>query len=157
MRNTKIPGHCLFTRLGGASRAAWVALAILAGLHQAAAQGTAFTYQGRLDNGTNPANGSYDLTFALYNASTGDTLVARPPTNLDAHASNGRLTVTEIIGAVLDRQACSLRIGVRANGGHPCRCPHSPSGIDTCAVCGHGFRVRHASPFAVSGHSGLTQ
>ncbi len=31
------------------------------------AQGTAFTYNGRLNDGTNPATGSYDLTFTLYN------------------------------------------------------------------------------------------
>jgi hypothetical protein len=35
------------------------------------AQGTAFTYQGRLNDGANPANGSYDLAFALYDAASG--------------------------------------------------------------------------------------
>jgi len=34
-------------------------------------QGTALTYQGRLNDGTNPANGSYDLRFGLYNAASG--------------------------------------------------------------------------------------
>src|ERR1041385_4248258 len=33
------------------------------------AQGTAFTYQGRLDNNGAPANGSYDLQFILFNVS----------------------------------------------------------------------------------------
>jgi len=37
----------------------------------ALAQGTAFTYQGRLNSGTNAANGIYDLTFALFNVSSG--------------------------------------------------------------------------------------
>ena len=33
------------------------------------AQGTtAFTYQGRLNAGANAANGSYDMTFAVYDA-----------------------------------------------------------------------------------------
>src|SRR5438552_8895513 len=32
-------------------------------------QGTAFTYQGRLTDGTNAANGRYDLTFSVLNAS----------------------------------------------------------------------------------------
>jgi hypothetical protein len=37
----------LFTRLGGASCATWVTLALFAGIHQAAAQDTtAITYQG---------------------------------------------------------------------------------------------------------------
>ena len=30
------------------------------------AQGTAFTYQGRLNDAANPANGVYDLRFAIY-------------------------------------------------------------------------------------------
>ena len=30
------------------------------------AQGTAFTYQGRLHDGATPACGSYDLTFTFY-------------------------------------------------------------------------------------------
>ena len=33
----------------------------------ARAQGTAFTYQGLLKTASGPANGSYDLTFTLYN------------------------------------------------------------------------------------------
>ena len=34
------------------------------------AQGTAFTYQGRLNSGENAANGSFDLRFAVYDAAT---------------------------------------------------------------------------------------
>src|ERR1035441_6243451 len=42
-----------------------IALALFAGLHQAAAQGTAFTYQGRVtDNGTN-FTGAGQFKFAL--------------------------------------------------------------------------------------------
>jgi hypothetical protein len=33
----------------------FIMLALLAGVHQTAAQGTAFTYQGRLDDGASPA------------------------------------------------------------------------------------------------------
>ena len=47
----------------------------------ALAQGTAFTYQGRLNDGGNPANGSYDLRFALYDA-LGTKLVASSRTPL---------------------------------------------------------------------------
>src|SRR5205823_840441 len=35
------------------------------------AQGSTFTYQGRLNDGANPANGHYDLIFALYDAASG--------------------------------------------------------------------------------------
>jgi hypothetical protein len=40
-------------------------------LLQASPLGTAFTYQGRLNSGTNAANGSYDLRFILYDADAG--------------------------------------------------------------------------------------
>jgi len=33
--------------------------------------GTAFTYQGRLVTGGNPANGTYDFQFTLYDADNG--------------------------------------------------------------------------------------
>ena len=35
------------------------------------AQGTAFTYQGRLNDGGIPATGNYDLAFTLYSAISG--------------------------------------------------------------------------------------
>jgi hypothetical protein len=44
-------------------------LALLAGIHSAAAQGTtAFTYQGQLRDGGTNANGTYGMTFKLYDA-----------------------------------------------------------------------------------------
>ena len=42
-----------------------LAAAIAASAH-AAPMGTAFTYQGRLDDGGQPANNLYDLAFALH-------------------------------------------------------------------------------------------
>src|ERR1039458_2328372 len=44
------------------------------------AQGTAFTYQGRLNAGGNPANGSYSLRFTLYGASAGGNVAGGPIT-----------------------------------------------------------------------------
>lgn len=40
------------------------------------AQSTAFTYQGRLKNGAQPAAGLYDFRFTLFNAATGGVAVA---------------------------------------------------------------------------------
>ena len=45
-------------------------------LSSALAQGTAFTYQGRLNAGGNPANGLYDLQFTLFNAAANGAQVA---------------------------------------------------------------------------------
>ena len=39
------------------------------------AQGTAFTYQGRLNDGANPANGTYDIRAGLYTTNTGGTVL----------------------------------------------------------------------------------
>jgi hypothetical protein len=44
-------------------------------LSTARAQSTAFTYQDQLNDSGNPATGSYDLTFSLYES--GQTLVVR--------------------------------------------------------------------------------
>ena len=44
--------------------------AITAGIERVAAQGTAFTYQGRLTDGTNPVTGNYDLRFILRDGPT---------------------------------------------------------------------------------------
>jgi hypothetical protein len=94
----------------------FVMLAFVAGVQQAVAQGTAFTYQGRLDNGTNPANGNYDLTFSLYSAQSGGSQTGPSLTNLDVSVSNGLFLVTEDFGAVYDGASYWLQIGVRTNG-----------------------------------------
>src|SRR3954454_3284382 len=60
----------------------------------ALAQGTAFTYQGRLNAGASPANGSYDLTFALYNTASGGTQQGSTIANSAMLVSNGLFTVT---------------------------------------------------------------
>ena len=45
------------------------------------AQGTAFTNQGRLADSGNPANGTYDLRFAIYNASPTFPALANVPSS----------------------------------------------------------------------------
>jgi len=53
----------------------------------AAAQGNAFNFQARLNDGTNLANGQSDLRFRLFNAITGGTQSSstgsRPNTDFD--------------------------------------------------------------------------
>jgi lysophospholipase L1-like esterase len=93
-------------------------LSVLSGsLVQAVAQGTAFTYQGRLNDGSNPANGNYDLRFAIYNAASGGSMAGGPMTNAATAVSNGLFTVTLDFGSgVFDGSARWLDIGVRTNG-----------------------------------------
>src|SRR5262245_29596761 len=81
----------------------------------ATAQGTAFTYQGRLSDGTNPANGIYELTFALYTNSSSGTAIAGPLTN-SATVTNGLFTVLIDFGTgVFTGASTWLEIGARTN------------------------------------------
>jgi hypothetical protein len=81
------------------------------------AQGTAFTYQGRLNDGGAPANGNYDLRFAIYNAVTNGNTISISLTNSAVAVSNGLFVTTLDFGsAVFTGQACWLDMGVRTNG-----------------------------------------
>lgn len=81
------------------------------------AQGTAFTYQGQLTAGANLANGSYDLTFALYDAASAGYQQGNLLTNSATVVSNGLFTVTLDFGNQFPGAARWLEIGVRTNGG----------------------------------------
>ena len=81
------------------------------------AQGTAFTYQGRLNDGANPANGSYDLTFALFDSASGPNQVGGILTNAATAVSNGLFTVILDFGNQFPGTNRWLEIGVRTNGG----------------------------------------
>jgi hypothetical protein len=75
--------------------------------------GTAFTYQGRLTDGGNPANGSYDLQFGLYDAASDGTLIGTV-TEEDVIVTDGLFTVKPDFGAgVFTGDARWLEIGVR--------------------------------------------
>src|ERR1039457_3957075 len=80
------------------------------------AQGTGFTYQGLLVSGTNPANGSYDLTFALFNVNSGPGQLGATLTNTTTPVSNGLFTVALDFGANFPGADRWLEIGVRTNG-----------------------------------------
>ncbi|HEV2692177.1 MAG TPA: hypothetical protein VG347_04715, partial [Verrucomicrobiae bacterium] len=53
------------------------------------AQGTAFTYQGRLNSASNPAAGTFDLRFALFDATTAGTQQGLLLTNAATVVTNG--------------------------------------------------------------------
>jgi hypothetical protein len=84
----------------------------------ARAQGTAFTYQGRLNDGANPAGGNYDLRFAIYDSTNSPgTIIAGPLTNSATGVTNGLFTVILDFGTnVFTGPGRWLEIGVRKNG-----------------------------------------
>jgi hypothetical protein len=61
-----------------------VLCSLLTALHPEFAQGTAFSYQGRLADNASPANGICDLRFTTYDALTNGSAVAETLTNAPA-------------------------------------------------------------------------
>ena len=90
---------------------------LLAATGRLHAQGTAFTYQGQLQNNGSPANGIYDLRFAIYDSTNSPgTLVGGPITNAATGVTNGLFTVTLDFGNQFPGVARWLEIAVRTNG-----------------------------------------
>src|ERR1039458_6812532 len=81
------------------------------------AQGTAFTYQGQLQNNGSPANGSYDLTFAVFTDSNGVNQVGSTLTNTATGITNGLFTVVLDFGqGIFTGTPLWLQIGAETNG-----------------------------------------
>ena len=87
-------------------------------LSTARAQGTAFTYQGRLLSGTNATTGTYDLRFAVFDTLANGTGMQQGNalTNSSTLVSNGLFTVTLDFGNQFPGALRWLEIAVRTNG-----------------------------------------
>jgi hypothetical protein len=80
-------------------------------------QGTAFTYQGQIQNNGSPANGSYDMAFTLFNTNAGGIASAGPLTNIATGVTNGQFTTTIDFGAgAFTGTSNWLEIAVSTNG-----------------------------------------
>lgn len=83
----------------------------------AQAQGTAFTYQGRLDDNGSPANGRYDFIFQVFDASSGGNSVGGAVNPGNVAVSNGLFTVVLDFGSSpFTGPPRWLQIGVSSNG-----------------------------------------
>src|SRR5262249_10089696 len=88
----------------------------------AVAQGTAFTYQGKLTDSGNLANGQYDLQFKLFDTATVGTGTQQGSTVAVSNVTvtNGIFTVSLDFGvcaACFNGAARFLEIAVRPTGG----------------------------------------
>lgn len=87
------------------------------------AQGTVFTYQGRLLDGGSPANGFYDMQFVLYHSSNAVSQAGGPIYFYSLPVSNGLFTVPLNFGTAPFSGASGgnnwLDISVRVPGGDP--------------------------------------
>ena len=63
------------------------------------AQTTTFTYQGRLTDGGTPANGIYDLQFALFDSASSGGQIGSNQTIPSVSVSSGIFTVSLNFGA----------------------------------------------------------
>src|SRR5688500_13615148 len=80
------------------------------------AQTTEITYQGHLQNGGTPANGSYELELRLFDSLTGGLQVGQPITTT-VPVTNGIFTVQADFGSVFPGADRFLEIQVRVTGG----------------------------------------
>ena len=92
-------------------------LVLLLCTQSAIAQGTAFTYQGKLSDGGNPATGSFDMQFKMFDALTDGTQQGTTVANPAVQATAGIFTVELDFGAgVFDGSARYLEVCVRPAG-----------------------------------------
>ncbi len=84
----------------------------------AAALGTAFTYQGRLSDGGNPAHGTYDFRFRLASDPLGNNYVGSAVLSNGVPVSDGLFTASLDFGAgSFNGSNYWLEVDVRTNGG----------------------------------------
>src|SRR5438309_11193529 len=81
------------------------------------AQGSAFTYQGRLNASGQPANGLYDLRFRLSSDAVGNNYIGTTLLLNSQPISNGLFTTTLDFGpGGFTGANLSLEVAVRTNG-----------------------------------------
>jgi hypothetical protein len=95
-------------------------IAFLASDTLAAPLGTAFNYQGRLADGSTPANGIYDLSFSLVDSPSGGSQFVITVVKPAITVTNGMFSVLLDFGASeFNGNAVWLDISVRTNGSGP--------------------------------------
>jgi hypothetical protein len=83
----------------------------------AAPLGSAFTYQALLNTTNGPANGTYDLSFAIFPASSGGIQVGSTLTLAAVPITNGQFAATLDFGSgIFNGIPLWLQIGARTNG-----------------------------------------
>lgn len=80
---------------------------------EAAPLGTAFTYQGRLYDNNEVANGLYDFQFKLYDSNSGAIQLGNDVNQADIDVIDGSFTVELDFGSVFNGNERWLEIGIR--------------------------------------------
>lgn len=111
-----------------AIRALALGLAITSASPLAAQVTPAFTYQGELRSGGNPANASFDMEFRLYGAATGGAQIGPVVTRPNVAAVNGLFNVQLDFGPAQfagDRQWLEVRIKPAGSGSYETLLPRT--------------------------------
>jgi hypothetical protein len=95
---------------------AFALIVLLAVSVQGQAVGTAFTYQSRLIDTNQPANGLYDFQFRLYDANSDGNKLGPDVNEPNVDVTDGYFTVGMDFGNVFDGNDRWLDIGVRPSG-----------------------------------------
>jgi hypothetical protein len=94
----------------------FIVLTLFVPIYQAAAQGTAFTYQGLLNDGGNAANGTYDFRFRLAADAQGNNYVGSPVLINGLAMTGGVFSASLDFGSVFTGSNYWLEVDVRTNG-----------------------------------------
>lgn len=87
------------------------AMIIFAGFSNA--QSDTLNYQGNLSFNNQPANGTFDFEFRLFNASSGGTQISSTVTQTGVQVTNGNFTVSLLFDDAFDGNTRYLEISVR--------------------------------------------
>lgn len=91
---------------------------VFVAVNTAVSQTTAFNYQGKLNDGANPANGNYQMQFRLFDALTDGNQIGEPISDVAIVAAQGIFAVRLDFGAtVFTGEDRFLEISVRRNTG----------------------------------------
>lgn len=90
---------------------------LFTGVHSACAQGSAFTYQGRLNDNGAPASGNYDFRFRIAADALGNTFIDGPVLSNAIPVAGGLFTMTLDFGAgIFTGSNYWLQVEVKTNG-----------------------------------------
>lgn len=133
----------------------FVAVVWVGGVAAVAAPGSSFTYQGRLQFGGVPANGSFGLGFTLYDALSGGTKISATQAVAGVQVTNGLFSVVlnaggEMGANVFDGGPRFIEITVNGTTLSP-RQPVTPTPYATRAGSAEPFQVVGQSAYIASG------
>src|SRR5438874_930649 len=105
-------------RFAGAKQL-FIMILLIAGIgsQHAFAQTTSFNFQGKLNDGGSPANGTYEMQFRLFDALAGGTQIGTTITDPTVVVNNGSFGATlDFGGAAFTGADRYVEIGVRPQG-----------------------------------------